>query len=328
MTGVVNDELLDAEAAVAACRRAIARAAVLQRELAAEQETCQALRRKVSDERADVRKLKGVSFKSITSRLRGRRDDLAMSERAEVAAAEAELATHQSAMKRLSAQFAAAQQEAQQLGAAEERLAAAVEQREREVAAGGDEHAERLLELDHELGDARARRDEVRSAHDAALHAVGALEYAAERLSGAEGWSVVDVLSEGRGGARHGSTRFFGDVAGRAKQDHLDESVVPVAEAHASLLKLRAELTDVGGGSVHKPNIRMPSSGLSRMDIWFDNRFSDLMVHDRISSSISELEKAAASVKELIGELEPRDQVASDRVDQLESERDALLRRS
>jgi hypothetical protein len=65
---------------------------------------------------------------------------------------------------------------------------------------------------------------------------------------------------------------------------------------------------------------------VGKLDVWFDNRFSDLMVHDRISSSISELERAKRSVDELLGELDPREQQATDRVMQLESGRDALLR--
>jgi hypothetical protein len=261
------------------------------------------------------------------SRLRERRDDLLTSERSELVAAEAEPAMHQSAMKRLSAQFDTAREEAQRSDAAEQRLATVLDQREREIADGDDERATRLHDLVEQLAHARAVRDEVQSAHHAALRAVGAFEYAAGRLSSAQGWSVVDVLTDGSGGFRHGSGRFFGDVAGRAKHDCLDEAVAPVAEAHAALLQLKAELADVSGSSVHRPNVRMPSSGLGTLDIWFDNTFSDLMVHDRISSSITELEKAATSVKELIGELDPRDRDATAIVDQLEAARGDLLRR-
>ena len=320
-----DDELLDAEADVAACRRAQARAEVLHAQLAAEQQTVQALRRRLDDERDDVRKL-GGGFSSLMARLRGRRDDLLQSERAELAAAEAELAAHTSAMRRLSARFAEARDDATRLPDAETRLASVVERREQEIAASGDARAAALRDLDEELAYARGVRDEIQGARHAALGAIGALEHAVGKLTVAEGWSVVDLVSDRSGGVRHGSMRYAGDWAGRAKHDQLDEAVVPIAEAHAALLQLRAELTDVSAGTVHRPNVRMPSTGLGTLDIWFDNTFSDLMVHDRITSSISELQRAIDGVNELLSELEPRRTTADELVARLEADRAELLR--
>ena len=190
----------------------------------------------------------------------------------------------------------------------------------------------RSRDLDIELGRARGVHDEVRAARHAAMRASGALAHAVDTLSVAENWSVADYVTEGSGGVRHGSMRFGGDWAGRAKHDQLDASVVPIAEAHAALLQLRAELTDAGsniGGevvAVHHPNVRMPSSGLGTLDVWFDNRFSDLIVHDRITSSISELRRAAQSVDELLAELDPREQAIAAAVTELETRRAGLLR--
>ena len=316
------DELLDAESAVAACHRARARAEVLQSELVAEQEAVRTLRRRVDEARDDLSKLQRSSVRSFFARVRGRRDDVLAVERRELTFVEAELATHQSAMRRLSAQFDAARDEAHELAAAEARLAAVTEQRERVVASGGDERAARLRDLATELSAHRAVRDEVRAARDTAFLAVGALDRAIESLGIAEGWSAFDTFA-GRDGLAHANW-----VAGNAKHGQLDRAVEPLAEAHASLLRLRAELTDVSADTIHRPNIRTPSVGLATMDIWFDNVFSDLMVHDRIASSISELERAKQSVDELVAELEPREAVLAERVARLEADRDALLRRA
>ncbi len=323
-----DDDLLDAEAEVAACRRARARAEVLATELAAEQRVVQRLRKRLDDEHADVRKLQGGSLTSVVARLRGRRDDALSTERAEAAAVEAELAAHVQAMQRLSARFTEARDESHRLPDAEARLAAAVEAREREIAAGGDARAAELRALDRELAAYRTARDRLRAVRHAALKADAALEYAVERLGTAEGWSVADVLSDGSGGFRHGSSRFGGDIAGRAKHGALDESIVPIAEAHASLLQLRAELNDIGMGDddVHRPNVRMPSSRLGAWDIWFDNEFSDLMVHDRISSSITQLERSARSVQALLADLDPQHDTVSGHVERLEARRAELLR--
>lgn len=325
------DELLDAEAAVAACRRAEARAEVLQSELAAEQATCHALRQRVDDARDQLRKLEGSSISSLIARFRGRRADLLTAERTRLAAVEAEFATHQSAMRRVSAQFDLARAEAHTLDAARHRLAAAIERREQQIAAMEDGMADELRDLDDRLALERAVRDALRSARQSAWSAVGALDHAVGKLSVARAWSTVDVLSEGGGGLHHGSTRYVGDWAGHAKHDRLDESVVPIAEAHAALLQLRAELTDVTSAAeshgIHRPHVRLPSEGLRTLDVWFDNKFSDLMVHDRISSSISDLERAKRTVEELLGELDPRERDACDRVGRLEAQRRELLRR-
>jgi hypothetical protein len=70
----------------------------------------------------------------------------------------------------------------------------------------------------------------------------------------------------------------------------------------------------------------MPSSGLGTLDVWFDNAFSDLIVHDRITSSLSELRRAAESVDELLAQLDPREEAVAVTVAELESRRAGLLR--
>ena len=318
------DEFLAAEAAVAECERARSRATVLHGELSAEQQTCQDLRRRLDEAR---RSSKG-STTSFLGRVFGRRPDPTTPPSPEVAALTAELSAHERAMKRLSTEFASMRDIAAGFDAARARLDAATSARAAAIAESGDSRARRLASLDDELAAARRVRDDLRAVISSALRASGALDTATDRLGTAAGWSIADIASDGSGGFRHGSSRFGGDVAGRAKHDALDRAVVPVAEAHAALLSLRSELADLGGaGDLHHPNVRMPSSALGTWDVWFDNTFSDLMVHDRISSSSAELRRAAASVDELIAELTPGAEAAGAHVDALETQRHDLLRR-
>ena len=297
---------------------------MLHTELSAEQRTCQELRARLDDERRSDRR----SSTGLIGRLLGRRPDPGAPPSPQAAAVAAELAAHERAMQRLSAEFATAQKESAGLDEARQRLESAVAARSAAVAGSGDERGRRLVALDDELAVARRTRDTVRGAHHSAIRALGALETAIDRLGSAEAWSAADFLSDGSGGFRHGSARFGGDVAGRAKHDALDRSVVPVAEAHAALLSLRSELADLGRPTddVHRPNIRMPSSGLTTWDIWFDNEFSDLMVHDRISSSITELERSRTGIERLIAELTPPAESADAAVADLEARRAHLLR--
>ncbi|MAT04478.1 MAG: hypothetical protein CL424_05480 [Acidimicrobiaceae bacterium] len=324
------DEFLAAEAAVAECEWARSRATVLHGELSAEQETCQLLRRRLDE----TRRRSKLSSTSFIARLLGRRPDPSAPPTPEVAALTSELAAHERAMQRLSTEFASARETAAGLDAARDRLDAATAARAASIAEGGGDRSRRLASIDDELAVTRRVRDDLRAVVSSALRATGALETAIERFGTASGWSVVDVVSDRSGGFRHGSLRFGGDVAGTAKHDALDATVVPVAEAHAALLSLRSELADLGGSGgsgnpddVHRPNIRMPSSALGTWDVWFDNTFSDLMVHDRIASSSAELRRAAASVDELITELTPAADAAAAQTTALESQRADLLRR-
>lgn len=318
------DEFLAAEAAVAACERARSRATVLHGELSAEQATCQRLRRRLDEARRTSRR----SSNSFVGRLFGRRPDPVAPPSPEVAALTAELSAHERAMQRLSNEFATVRDLAAGLDDARLRLEVATAARAAAIADSGDDRARRLAAVDDELVAARRVRDDLRAVITSALRASGALDTAVERLGTAAGWSLLDVASDRSGGFRHGTARMFGDVAGHAKHDALDGAVVPIAEAHASLLSLRSELADLGGAAeLHHPNVRMPSSALGTWDVWFDNTFSDLMVHDRITSSSAELRRAAASVEELIVELTPGADAAATHVDALESQRADLLRR-
>lgn len=319
------DEFLAAEAALAECDRARSRATVLHGELSAEQQTCRQLRQRLDD----ARRTGSRSTNSFVARLFGRRPDPSAPPPAEVAALTAELSAHERAMHRLSTEFAEARDVAAGYDAARARFDEAIAARAAAIADDGDDRARRLAALDDELAAARRVRDDLRTVITSALRASGALDTAVERLGTAAGWSLLDLGSDRSGGFRHGTARMFGDVAGHAKHDALDGAVVPIAEAHASLLSLRSELADLGGGAadLHHPNVRMPSSALGKWDVWFDNTFSDLMVHDRITSSTTELRRAAASVEALVAELTPGADAAGAQVDALEARRHDLLRR-
>lgn len=313
------DELLAAEAEVAACRRARARAEQLADEVAAEQRVCQVLSKRLRDERADVDALTGASIRSVLAKLRGHQDDLLERERAEVAEVELELATHRAAVQRLMPEFEAVRAESLRLDDAEARLEAALARRAEELAAH-PATAEQMTRVEHRLAEERDAHDQFRDAHVAALAAVGAIDRALESMSAAKGLSNLDLFTDTRSVLHR-----RGDLISALKHDHLDASVERLAEVHASLLHLRPHLALVAT-EVRRPDLSMPSSRASTLDTWFDNVFSDFIVHRRISGSVDDLRRSKAEVEQMVAELASYEQVSRARLEAVEAERQALLR--
>lgn len=307
------EELRAAEAAVAACRRAAARAEHLAETIVHEQHACRRLRERLTDERDDVAALEKTSVSSLLAKVRGRFDDELRAERDEVAAAEVELATQQSALARLTAEFESARDEALGLDDALARLEEVTAARERQLVAQDSGVAHELAVLDQRLAAERAARTEIVEAHHAAIGADGAIERAIEVMTSARNWSAHDTFLGGEW------------LSSTVKQHRLDSSVELMAEVHAALIKLRTELGELAA-SVHHPNLSQPSPRLLTLDRWFDNIASDVLVHHKILRSLDQLRRSHDGVRELLGQLAAEERIATARVAELEAHRDRLLR--
>lgn len=312
------DEVRDAEAAVGASRRAAERVAALAEEIAAEQRVCQVLRERVRDEEADVDALEGASIRSVLARIRGNQNELLDRERAELAAVELELATHRAAVQQLRPEFEAQRELATRLADAEGRLAAALERRAEQLA-GDPARAAALAEVDGRLAAERDAHDEFRAAHLAALGALGAVERAIEPIASAHGLSTLDVFEDLDGDSTGGH------LLSAAKHGELDASVERIAEVHAALLNLRPHQQLIVT-EVSRPNLVLPSARAAMIDTWFDNVFTDLSVHRRISGSLHDLRRTEGNLRELVDELGTYERIAGERLSAVEAERDALLR--
>lgn len=300
-----------AEQRAAAARRARERVAMLADEIAAEQLVCQALRARLDAERADVERLEDTSISSVLARLRGRHDELLDRERAEAAAVEVELATHGAAVRRLRAEFDAARELAHGLDDAQARLDDALAERARFLAADPSTAAQ-FTDIETRLGAEEDAFDRIDAALGAAHAADGAIELALESMRSVSGVSVVDTFLDG------------GALVSHLKHRQIDGSVERLAEVHAALLTLRPLLVGLAD-DVHQPTLRLPSTGLTTMDIWFDNMFSDLLVHQQIAGSIDELRRTKSHVGALLTQLTEFSAISRRRRHAVRAERDALL---
>jgi hypothetical protein len=113
-------------------------------------------------------------------------------------------------------------------------------------------------------------------------------------------------------------------IGSAIKHSRLDEAANAAARADACLLALRTELADVPGVELTAP--RLATDGLTRfVDIWFDNIFTDLAVHERIRQaqrSVDHSSHLVAEVHRRLAEHEVRDR---QRLAAIETERRELL---
>lgn len=122
------------------------------------------------------------------------------------------------------------------------------------------------------------QRDEAIAAADCAL---GHLEAAYDALRSAGRWSVFDML----GGD------FF---AALVKHGKIDKVNVELDAARDALHVFVREIQDVDGGAPLHVEV---GDFLAFADFFFDDPFSDLMVHARINDLKGEIENAIAQVR-------------------------------
>ena len=286
-------EVTEAMAAAAHAERATARLQALQAQLDAERRAVAELQQRLGAEERDVVRLEGMSIRSVVASIRGRRDRELAAERAEADGVRLELSVRWEAIRALEADAAAWAPVAASLRA--------------EPSALGAE----LTRLGDEAAAARAELRECDEALHAAVAAGDALAAAARALASAGGWSTYDT--------------FFGGglIASSIKHGRLRDAAHAVAAAQHAMLRLRAELHDVGMAHGWWPD--PPSDALRTMDVWFDNIVSDWMVHNRIKASRQSVDAARHGVAAADNALRQYRGAVTVRLDELDGRRRALL---
>lgn len=304
-------EVTEAMAAAAHAERATARLQALQAQLDAERRAVAELQQRLGAEERDVVRLEGMSIRSVVASIRGRRDRELAAERAEADGVRLELSVRWEAIRALEADAAAWAPVAASLPAASDSLHRALAEREAMLRAEPSALGAELTRLGDEAAAARAELRECDEALHAAVAAGDALAAAARALASAGGWSTYDT--------------FFGGglIASSIKHGRLRDAAHAVAAAQHAMLRLRAELHDVGMAHGWWPD--PPSDALRTMDVWFDNIVSDWMVHNRIKASRQSVDAARHGVAAADNALRQYRGAVTVRLDELDGRRRALL---
>ncbi len=268
------------------------------------------LRSRLADEEQDVERLESFSLARIWAGLKGSRDtdldrETAERDAARYAVAEAE-ARHDTARREL----AALEAQLSTVGEVDAEYDAALAAKERWLAGGDGPAAQQLARIAEERGTLLAEDTEAREAHAAGVAARDLLGRAEQLLGGARSWSTWDTFGNG------------GLLTDMMKYDKLDEAADVLRQADMALERFSRELADVGMLGVGEVGI----DGLTRtFDVFFDNFFSDLAVRRRIQDAVQRVDQALGTVEQAVHRLASRGREIAARLDELESERRALL---
>lgn len=262
-------------------------------------------------EQEEVRRDRDESFSALLERLLRRAEQRCAAGEAELCAASMKYETAVRQLSDVQAHIAALLREKAQYAGAETSLTAAFHAQRQHLAAAGPQRAAELLALEQRIAATEAELHEVDEALVAGERVLAAVENAARRLSGAEGWGGVDLLSSGP----HAVVAAF---AGRGLSVPAENSVYAMQEM---LRSYRTELADVE----LEAGLRMKVDGFLRFaDGVFDDLFAASSAWDPVRGVEQRLADAAEQVQAVQTHLAASQERYCAELAQLREQRQAL----
>ena len=176
--------------------------------------------------------------------------------------------------------------------------------------ASGDPLAQRLMELEEQIGNLGIQKKELQEAIDAGKYALRIAASIQSSLSSAENWGTWDMVGGG------------GMISHMAKHSHLDEAQGKVESLQKALGRFRTELADVKIAA----NLTVNIEGFARFaDYFFDGLFVDWAVQDRIRNASGQVYEVRRKVELALGKLENMKAETERKQAALQKEQEALL---
>lgn len=176
--------------------------------------------------------------------------------------------------------------------------------------ASGDPLAQRLIELEEQIGNLGIQKKELQEAIDAGNYALRIAASIQSSLSSAENWGTWDMVGGG------------GMISHMAKHSHLDEAQGKVESLQKALGRFRTELADVKIAA----NLTVNIEGFARFaDYFFDGLFVDWAVQDRIRNASGQVYEVRRKVELALEKLENMKAETERKQAALQKEQEALL---
>jgi hypothetical protein len=176
--------------------------------------------------------------------------------------------------------------------------------------ASGDPLAQRLIELEEQIGNLGIQKKELQEAIDAGKYALRIAASIQSSLSSAENWGTWDMVGGG------------GMISHMAKHSHLDEAQGKVESLQKALGRFRTELADVKIAA----NLTVNIEGFARFaDYFFDGLFVDWAVQDRIRNASGQVYEVRRKVELALEKLENMKAETERKQAALQKEQEALL---
>ena len=291
-------------------KRLDAKYADLKAQAAAYEEQLIELRAVCTKEQEDVDKLEGRSLAAYFYNVIGKKDEKLDKEREEAYAARVKLDAAERELSAVKNEMASVRSRLGELIGCENAYSRALESRREEIKTLSTPEAEELLRLEEEIAHLDSQQKEIGEAILAGNAAFAIAEKILSELDSADGWNTWDMFGGG------------GLITHMAKHGHLDDAQDLVETLQDKLRSFKTELADVSINADMQVNI----DGFLRFaDYFFDGLFADWAVADRISESMSAVQKTRNQIGHLVDKLTKMKEDAERREKRLHDRADAIV---
>lgn len=267
------------------------------------------LEAQLKDEKADVKKLTGMSFSNLLHTLLGKKDEKLMKEEQEVIAVQLKLDEAIKSKNEIVNSINRLKSQIEKLSDIEGEYKRTLDLKVDVIKQKDESFAEELYQLSELEGDLEQYLIEVDEAIAAGQVAKNALEGAMEQLDSASNWGLFDM--------------FGGGVVSTAiKHSHIDKATKSIQHAQSKIRLFQKELLDINEDNHLEINI---SGFLTFADYFFDNLLTDWMVQNRIHESKENVQQVYENISDILAKLKEEKQVKTDEYEQTKKRRKTFI---
>ncbi len=246
------------------------------------------LRLSFRKEQEDVEKLEGKSLANYFYNVIGKLDDKLDAERREAYAAKVKLDAAERELAGTEQDIQEIQSQLSEIRIAEAEYIQTLEAKRSQLRASSTPAGEQIMELEEKIAALEAQKKEIREAISAGNSAKGTADRILSELESADGWNTWDMLGGG------------GIITHMAKHEHLDDAQELVQELQGKLRRFKTELADIQISA----NLQVNIDGFLRFaDYFFDGLFADWAVGDKISESMSSVQRTKDQISQMLNKL-------------------------
>lgn len=266
---------------------------------------------RLEKEKADVKKLEGLSLTGLFLTLLGTKEDTVEKERQEFLKVKLQHQECAHSIQGLIEEIDRRTFMIESLGDVQTQYDEALIEKEHYLLETNNAYKQKAFRLSENLADLQSQVKEVDEALEIGYQVRREMADVLLSLRGAQNWGTFDLL----GG---------GTIATAVKHSKLDDAQLKVYSVQRLLNRLQREMADIEMEKIQSINIEI-GSFLKFSDFFFDGLIADWMVQNRIKTSSENVEKASNRLGRVISRLEGIRQELTKMIQQIIDERVALL---
>lgn len=268
------------------------------------------LRTVFSREQRDVERLEGRSLANYFFQVIGKLDERLDQERQEAYAAKVKLDSAERELAGIESDLQQIELELADCQAAQAQYKEELEKKRAELKASGTAAADRILSYEQQIGEQKAKRQEIKEAICAGSDARSTADQILSELKSAQNWNNWDMFGGG------------GVFTHMAKHEHLDTAQDLVFRLQWELRQFKTELADIQISA----NVQVSIDGFLRFaDYFFDSLFADWAVGDKISQSVSSVSGTKDQINRTLSALTAMEQQTDQKIEELNRQLDELI---